>query len=105
MKPSAFVLPIQKTLLASCALVGPLTSSVKNFNKVTFTTYYIKKTAVKFTLNKALLKLNAHFCFIKNCFHQFIAFIKTLLFKKITRAQDCFKILPVCKLKKVEKLV
>ena len=36
-------------------------------------------------------------------FYQFIAFITILSLEKITGPQDCFEILPVCKLKKVEK--
>ena len=33
----------------------PLTFPFKNFNRATFTTYYIKKAAAKFTLNRVLL--------------------------------------------------
>ena len=46
--------------------------------------------------------LNAHFCYIK-IFYQFIAFITILLLEKITGPQDYLEILPVRKLKKVEK--
>ena len=53
--------------LPPCAppLLAPLTLPFKNFNRATFTTYYIKKAPEKFTLNGVLLMLNAHFCYIK----------------------------------------
>ena len=89
--------------LPPCAppLLAPLTLPFKNFNRATFTTYYIKKAAAKFTLNGVLLMLNARFCYIK-IFYQFIAFITILSLEKITGPQDCFEILLVRKLK-VEK--
>ena len=46
--------------------------------------------------------LNAHFFDIK-IFYQFIAFITIFSSEKITGPQDYFEILPVRKLKKVEK--
>ena len=49
-------------------LLALLTSLFKTFNRNTFTTYDIKKTAENFTLNRVLLMLNAYFCFNKNFF-------------------------------------
>ena len=46
-------------------LLAPLTLPFKNFNRVMFTMYYIKKTAANFTLNRVLLMLNAYFFFNK----------------------------------------
>ena len=90
--------------LPPCAppLLAPLTLPFKNFNRATFTTYYIKKAAAKFTLTGVLLMLNAHFCYIK-ILYQFIAFITIFSLEKITGPQDYFEILPVRKLKKVKK--
>ena len=68
-----------------------------------FTTYYIKKTAANFTLNRVLLLLNAYFCFNKKFFYRFIAFITIFsVIKKNTGQQNFFDILPVRRLKKVE---
>ena len=80
--------------LPPCAppLLAPLTLPFKNFNRATFTTYYIKKTAAKFTLNGVLLMLF------------FINLSRLLQFchlEKITRPQDYFEILPVRKLKRL----
>ena len=55
---------------------APLTLPFKNFNRATFTTYYIKKVAGNFTLNRVLLMPNAYFCFNKNFFYRFIGFIE-----------------------------
>ena len=90
--------------LPLCAppLLALQTLPFKNFSRATFTMYYIKKAAAKFTLNGSLLMLNVHFCYIK-IFYQFIAFITILSLEKITRPQDYFEILSVQKLKKVEK--
>ena len=73
-----------------CAPFPPLTappiSPFKNFNKATFTTHYIKKTAANFTLNGSLLILNSYFCFNKILFinlSRLLQFCQTL--KKITR--------------------
>ena len=52
-------------------LPAPLSLPFKNFNRATFTTYYIKKTAENFTLNGILLMLNAYFCFNKKFFLSF----------------------------------
>ena len=63
---------------------------------------HIRKTAANFTLNKVLLMLNAYFCFYK-FFHGFIIFITILSdIEKVTRLQNFFEILLLCKLKKVE---
>ena len=60
-------------LVPSCKFSTPLCPpacgapdfTIQNFNRTTFTTYYIKKTAANFTLNGVLLMLNAYFCFNK----------------------------------------
>ena len=44
-------------------LLAPLTLPFKNFRRATFTTYYIKKLAANFTLNRVILMLNAYFLF------------------------------------------
>ena len=71
---------IKKYLVRSCRfstplcpppLPAPLSLPFKNFNRATFTTYYIKKTAENFTLNGILLMLNAYFCFNKKFFLSF----------------------------------
>ena len=78
--------------LPPCAspLLAPLNLPFKNFNRATFTTYYIKKAAAKFILNGVLLMLNAHFVILK-FFYQFIAFITILSLEKITGPQDYLK--------------
>ena len=84
-------------------LLAPLTLPFKNFNRATFTTYYIKKTAANFTLNRVLLMLNAYFCFYKKFIFRFIAFLTIFSdIKKITGPQNFLDILSVRRLKKVE---
>ena len=73
-------------------LLAPLTSPYKNFNRATFTTYYIKKIAADFTINRVLLMLNAYFCFNKEFFYRFIAFIIIVSdFKRLPGRQTFLK--------------
>ena len=79
------------TPLCSPPFLAPLTLPFKNFNKATCTTYYIKKAAANFSLNKILPMLNAYFCFSKKLFYRFIAFITNFSdIKKITGLPNFF---------------
>ena len=75
-------------------LLAPLTLPFKNFNRATFTTYYIKKAAAKFTLNGVLLMLNVHLCYVK-IFLSIYRVCYNFVIRKNYRAAP--------KLKKVEK--
>ena len=72
--------------------LAPLTLPFKNFNRAMFTTYYIKKTAENFTLNKVLLMLNAHFCFDKKFLYRLIAYtiIGIYIYKHIDTYIDTY---------------
>ena len=72
-------------------LLAPQTLSFQNFNRATFTMYYIKKTDANFTLNRVLLMLNANYLLV-HCIY----------YKNITDPPNFFDILPVRRLKKVE---
>ena len=83
-------------------LMGPLTLPFKNFNRATFTTYYIKKAAAKFTLNGVLLMLNAHFCYIKIFLSIYHVYYNFVIIKNYW-AGRLFRNIIAPKLKKVEK--
>ena len=71
-----YLVPFCKFFTPLCPpLLAPLTLRFKNFNRVTFTTYYIKKAAANFALNRVLLMLNTYFCFNKKSYYRFVAFI------------------------------
>ena len=85
-------------------LLAPLTLPFKNFNRTTFTTYYIKKTAANLTSKRVFLMLTAPFCFIKILFIKLSRFITILSLKKITGLQDVLKYYRSASLKRLRNI-
>ena len=92
--------------LPPCAppFLTPLTLPFKNFNRAIFTTYYIKKAAAKFRLNGVLLKLNAHFCYIKNFLSIYRVYYNFVIRKKLPGCKIILKYYLSASLKRLRNI-